>query len=290
LDDLIGDNVKFEHAYFESEPGVFLHYAASGPLNAPVMVFLHGFPEFWFTWSHLLKDFSKTHRCYALDQRGYNISSKPANLADYAGAKLVGDVERFVKFVVGGEKKPCIIVAHDWGAAVAWQVAHACNVCTKLIILDMPHVSTFQKALQTSTSQKRRSMYILYFQLPFLADALLSDPAKGVVGTIVTSLSPSHRAAFCRAAAQPGAMTAALNYYRAAFGLPSAKWIRKTIDVPVLQIMGANSTPFDLKSVNLDIGKYVKQLKQVSLQDSGHWIQHDRPQEVIKLIRDFLAA
>lgn len=112
LDPIVG--VPIEHSYFETEPNVFLHFAACGDKNKPVMLFLHGFPEFWLTWVHLLKEFSKTHRCIALDQRGYNISSKPANLTEYCNRVLVADVERFAKHLVG-ENGKLILVAHDWG-------------------------------------------------------------------------------------------------------------------------------------------------------------------------------
>jgi len=289
-DDLIGGGVVFEHAYFESEPGVFLHYAVCGKKDAPPMLFLHGFPEFWFTWSHLLKEFASTHRCYALDQRGYNISSKPPALTDYSGAKLVGDVERFAHAVVLGGRKEgkCVLVAHDWGAAVAWQVAHCCSFISSLVILDMPHPVLFQKALATSTSQKRRSMYILYFQLPFLADALFANVDKRVAGKLITSLTPPHVDAFCRAAQQPGAMTGALNWYRAAFGMQQPKWQRKKIDVPVLLVMGADTTPFDLKTVNVGLDKYVSNIKLISVPKASHWVQHDQPAEVIKHMRAFL--
>jgi len=287
LDDLVGAAAAMEHAYFETEPGVYLHYVACGKKDAPPMVFLHGFPGFWFTWSHLLKEFSKTHRCYALDQRGYNISSKPGTLEDYQGVKLVGDVERFVHSLIGTDRK-CVLVAHDWGAAVAWQVAHCTNVVKELVILDMPHPTIFQKALATSTTQKRRSMYILMFQVPYFADALFADPQKRTVAKLMTSLSSSHADAFCRAIQQPGASTGALNWYRAAFGMRAAKWVRKVIDVPVLQMMGANTTPFDLKSVNTGLEKYVSNLKQISIAGASHWVQHDKPAEVIKEMRAFL--
>lgn len=171
LDALVG--VPITHGYFESEPGVHLHYAACGDVGAPVMLFLHGFPEFWFTWLHLLKPFSKTHRCYALDQRGYNISSKPAALPEYANAKLVDDVARFAQFALAQNKQTtCVLVAHDWGGAVAWSVAHSCDFVAKLVMLDMPHPKLFKQALLSSVSQKRRSMYILFFQLPYFADQL----------------------------------------------------------------------------------------------------------------------
>jgi len=287
LDSLIDAATPIEHDYFETEPGVFLHYVACGKKDAPPMIFLHGFPEFYFTWSHLLKEFSKTHRCYAIDQRGYNISSKPETLADYAGEKLVGDIERFASSVLGKSGK-CVLVAHDWGAAVAFQIAHCCNFVRELVILDMPHPVLFQKALLSSTSQKRRSMYILYFQLPYLPEALFSDPSKRTVAKLMPSLSPAHADAFCRAAEQPGAMTGALNWYRAAFGMRTARWVRKQIDVPVLQMMGAATTPFDLKAVNVGLEKYVSNLKQVTIANASHWVQHDQPAEVIKQMRVFL--
>lgn len=161
----------------------------------------------------MLKEFSKTHRCYALDQRGYNISSKPAKLSDYTSENLVRDVNSFARHVLGAQRS-CVLVAHDWGGAVAWNIAHCCDWVSKLVMLDMPHPMTFKKAILTSTSQKRRSLYILFFQLPFLPDSFMSDPAAGRVGKIITGLAPQLRDAFLRAAQQPGAMTAALNWCR----------------------------------------------------------------------------
>jgi pimeloyl-ACP methyl ester carboxylesterase len=283
-----------EHEFVAVESDVHLHVVHAGDKKKPLMLFLHGFPEFYFSWRHLLREFSKDFHCVAVDQRGYSISSKPRKFTDYCIKNLVTDVETLVGKLGYAD---CVLVAHDWGGNVAWHVAHATNVVNRLVMFNMPHPSIFVKALRASSIQRKLSLYILFFQLPFTPDAALArGNGRGVANLILSDLKTAKREtrdadAFARAANQPGAVTAALNWYRAALNSsPARKWLRKQIEVPVLYVNGmddvAFDSPFMLKKEGFD--KYCANVKIVPLSNCSHWTANDRPDKCIEEMRKWL--
>ena len=144
--------------------GVCLHAVAAGPHDGPLVILLHGFPEFWYSWHKQIEPLANAgFRVVAPDQRGYNVSSKPTEIADYAVGNLVADVIAIAD-QLGREK--FFLAGHDWGAAVAWATAlqHPQRV-KKLAILNVPHPAVFQRTLRHNPRQMLRSWYMAFFQI-----------------------------------------------------------------------------------------------------------------------------
>lgn len=281
-----------EHEFVEVQRDIHLHVVHVGDRKKPLMLFLHGFPEFYFTWRNLLREFSRDYHCVAVDQRGYNVSSKPRRYTDYSVEQLVTDVESLVGKLGYAN---CVLVAHDWGGNIAWHVAHATNVVSRLVMFNMPHPSIFTKALRTSADQQKRSLYMLFFNLPhFPEQTLTRRNGQAVSKLILTQLKTAKGEtrdgdAFAHAAVQPGAMSAALNWYRAALGLGKArKWLRKQIEVPVLLVFGMDDVAFDATICLEGYEKYTKNFQLVRLPNCSHWTANDRPDKCIEAMRKFL--
>ena len=206
------------HGYAELDT-VRLHYVEAGA--GPLVVLLHGFPEFWFAWRDQIDALAAAgFRVVAPDMRGYNLSSKPAGVASYALPLLTADVRDLIAERGGGEDG-ARLVGHDWGGLVAWATAanHPASI-TRLAILNMPHPQRMLEGLRTAR-QLRKSWYILGFQLPWLPERLLRlrrfealrrplehDARAG-------AFSPADIDRYVEAWSQPGALTAMLGYYRA---------------------------------------------------------------------------
>ena len=203
------------HEYAEVN-GMRLHYAKAG--SGPLMVFLHGFPEFWYEWKNQLAEFSRDHTVVAPDLRGYNLSSKPADVSAYQIPNLVEDVRALTAELMkasGGSK--FTLVAHDWGGVVAWVFAalHP-DMLDRLVILNAPHPTLFGRELLTNPEQQKASGYMLMFRSAE-AEALLSEDSYAWLKRAVLGdkASADDTAAYVAAWSQPGALTGGLNYYRA---------------------------------------------------------------------------
>src|SRR5580698_4478573 len=243
---------KLKYDYAEVY-GVRLHYVSAG--KGPLIIFLHGFPEFWYEWKDQLPEFAKDHRAVAPDMRGYNLSAKPADVDAYQMKHLVEDVRALAEHL--GYKK-FILVGHDWGGGVAWSfaIAHP-EYLEKLVIVNCPHPAILARELASNPAQQKASQYMMLFRSPqaeqtlsannyaWLVDAVLGDGLKTGV------FSEADKQAYIAAWSQPGALTGGLNYYRAAnlgppapgattsegpaFGLDAASLIVK---VPTLRDLG----------------------------------------------------
>src|SRR5919108_2249250 len=156
---------------FISTNGVKLHVVQAGSLDGKLLIFLHGFPEFWFGWRHQIDFFAQQgFRVWVPDQRGYNLSDKPKGLDAYNIDQLAGDV---VGLIDAANVKKAYIVGHDWGASVAWWTAITYpERVERLVILNVPHPVVMRKKLQSSFAQLRKSWYIFFFQLSWLPEAL----------------------------------------------------------------------------------------------------------------------
>jgi pimeloyl-ACP methyl ester carboxylesterase len=159
-------NFEYEELFFEND-GIRLHAVAAGPKLGPVVVLLHGFPEFWYSWHNQIGPLAAAgFRVVALDQRGYNLSSKPPAVSDYAVPLLARDVLAIAD-QLGCER--FYVAGHDWGAAVAWAVAlRYPQRLHKLAIVNVPHPAAMMHTLRTNPRQWLRSWYVLFFQLPWL--------------------------------------------------------------------------------------------------------------------------
>ncbi|MGL4651864.1 MAG: alpha/beta fold hydrolase [Caldilineaceae bacterium] len=271
--------------------GVALHVAQAGPTDGPLVLLLHGFPTFWYDWRHQIPALvAAGYRVWAPDQRGYNISDKPKSVRSYNLNTLADDVAGLID-AAGVEK--ATVIGHDWGAGVAWWMAqrHPQRL-HRVAILNVPHPSLLLRKIFTSLKQASRSTYAVYFQLPWLPEASmaagnwsgLSDSVRRTAlrGTFGDEEMEHYRTAWN----QPGAMTAMLNWYRAAARyLPEVQ--ARRIRVPVMVIWGNRDFALerDLAQESLalcDDGRLFW------VQEATHWVHLDVPGVVNRLLLDFL--
>ena len=175
---------KVTHGYADSN-GVKIHYASLG--QGPLIVMIHGFPDFWYTWRDQMEALSDKFQCVAIDQRGYNLSDKPKGVENYGMSLLAGDVIAVIH-ALGNEK--AIIVGHDWGGVVAWQVAlNAPQVTEKLIILNLPHPRGLLRELANNPAQQKASAYARKFQKPEATPTRSSSHSARKIPTCVRNIS-----------------------------------------------------------------------------------------------------
>ena len=278
--------------HFDAEVnGIRLHVAATG--SGDPVVLLHGFPEFWYSWrKHLPTLGAAGFRALAPDLRGYNLSERPDTLRSYRGRELTADIEQLIERYASG--RACL-VGHDWGGVIAWRVAALRpDLVRKLVILNAPHPAAYQRALRTHPMQWLRSLYVMAFQVPWVAERLLS---LGNFWLLEKTLQrqPSNRSAFTvediarykEAFRSPGGVTARLNYYRAALRYPNDLWGEpQRVNVPTLVIWG-DRDPYLGKHLTADLHRWVADVRVEHLPDVSHWVQNDAPEAVNRLLIDF---
>jgi epoxide hydrolase 4 len=283
--------VDVEHLFLKTND-IWLHTAAAGPLDGPLIVFLHGFPEFWYAWAAQIDYLARQgFRVLAPDQRGYNLSDHPRGVSAYSLDMLAGDIAGLIE-AAGREK--AIIVGHDWGGAVAWWLAKKCPArVEKLVILNAPHWLAMQDDLQTNPNQWLHSSYIGYFQIPWLPERLFSlgnwAPVAGSLKKTSRpgTFTPSDLRLYRQAWAQPGAFTAMLNWYRAILRFRPRFPENPYINAPTLIIWGEQD-PFlgkELARMSLEM---CQQGRLVMFRAATHWIQHEEPNQVNEFIRAFV--
>ena len=274
---------------------VRLHYVEAG--EGPLVVLLHGFPEFWYGWRHQLPALAAAgYRAVAPDMRGYNLSDKPPGVRAYDIEHLTGDVAELIRAC---DAERAAVVGHDWGGIVAWQVAMRYPALVeRLIILNAPHPSAMGRML-VNPLQWLRSSYVLFFQLPWLPEATIQANDFAALRWLFRT-DPVRRGAFgdqdieryVEAFRQPGALTGALNYYRAALRrIPplAADDALRPIEQPVLVIWGQQDRALGPELAEPD-RRWVPNLRLERLPDASHWVQHDRPERVNALLLDHLAG
>ena len=282
--------------------GVQLHYVRAG--RGPLMLFLHGFPEFWYAWKDQLPEFARDHLVVAPDMRGYNLSSCPPALEAYRIEHLVEDVRALAAHLGHGR---FTLIGHDWGGGVAWAFALAHpELLERLVIVNMAHPVIFRRELAENPVQQKASAYITWFRRPGSAERLLENGCARLVRmTLADGLergifTEEDRQRYLEAWTRPGAIDAGLNYYRAAaLGPPTPEEpvvaARMTVDpahavvtVPTLVIWGEQDPA--LPTGNLEgLERYVPKLRLRRVADGSHWVVHEQPALVNDCIRDFLA-
>jgi pimeloyl-ACP methyl ester carboxylesterase len=291
--------VNLQHHYVDFDD-VRLHYVDAG--DGPLILFIHGFPEFWYAWQHQLEAFSRDHHAVALDMRGHNLSGKPADTKAYRLKHLVADLRRLIDHLGG---QPCIVVAHDWGGAAAWNLAaeHA-EYIEKLVIINSPHPVMFARELRDSPAQQDASRYMLWLRKAGAAEKLLENDCARLAAMFTQStadprwLTPELLERYREAWTQPGALDASLNFYRASPlhpatpEEPGASGIHLkpedfTVRVPTLVIWGERDTAL-LPSLLDGLGTMVPRLTLKRISDASHWVVHERPEKVNLLIREFV--
>jgi len=297
-----GSTPSLSHEFAEVN-GQRLHYAKIG--RGPLILFLHGFPEFWYEWKSQLADFSRDHTAVAPDLRGYNLSSKPDEVSAYTVPNIVADVHALATTLLkstGGTT--FTLVAHDWGGVIAWvYAAQHPEMLDKLVILNAPHPTIFSRELRENPAQQQASQYMLMFRSQE-AEALLSENdfdwlKRAVLGK---NPSPADEDAYVEAWSQPGALTGGLNYYRASgVGPPASPAAASAppaspataapplmIRVPTLVIWGEKDTALLTGNLN-GLDQYVPKLTVKRIPDGTHWIARENPADVNRLIHEFLA-
>jgi pimeloyl-ACP methyl ester carboxylesterase len=275
---------------------VRLHWVEQG--SGPLVVLLHGFPEFWWGWHRQIPPLAAAgFRVVAPDLRGYNLSGKPRGAASYRAGIVAQDVVSLIRHL--GEAR-AHVAGHDWGGVIAWRVAlrHP-DLVDRLVIANAPHPAIFSREMKRPR-QFLRSWYAMFFQLPLLPEAVIRANGYAVLERIFRD-GPARPGAFSEddirryreAASRPGALTAMLNYYRTftrSLGRRpgSDDGARDGIITrPALVIWGERDTALNLH--NLDgLERYVPDLRIERLPDASHWVLADEPERVTELMIDFL--
>ena len=306
--------MALEHRVVETN-GIRLHCAVDGA--GPLVLFLHGFPECWYSWRHQLAALAPHFRVMAPDLRGYNESDKPAGVKAYAMPELVADV---AGLIAAEGRNEAIIVAHDWGGGIAWNFAMERPEMTKrLVVMNCPHVAIFQQHLRNNPQQLAKSWYMFFFQIPWLPETLLGANrawaiANGVrQSTIQRGAITEHDLRVLReAASRPGALRSALNYYRAAFRSDDAvagmapivrrffygdrpvapprerleDWPK--ITAPTMLVWGEQDVALR-KELTYGMEPLFTAPPRIEyVPDSGHFVQQEKPELVNALLLDFL--
>ena len=272
--------------------GIHLHIAEAGSPDAPLVLLLHGFPEFWYSWrNQILPLAERGFHVVAPDLRGYNLSDKPEGVASYDLDQLAADVAGLADHF---GRETCAVAGHDWGAAVAWWLASSQpQRVERLAILNAPHPAVWLDAIRNDPVQKRKSSYVRIFQMPVVPELLLrmggyKALAKGFRdSTRPDAFTAADLTRYREAWAQPGALTATVNYYRSVWKKPVRAPVEYRITSPTLIIWGkrdAYAMPALAEaSCRLCSDCHIEYLDQAT-----HWVQHDEPERVTALLADFL--
>ena len=276
--------------------GIALHVVLAGPASGKPLIFLHGFPEFWFAWRLQIDHFvSLGYRVIIPDQRGYNLSDKPLGIASYSIDLLARDVVGVLDTVTDAK---AFVVGHDWGAGVAWYLAARYSErVSRAAMLSVPHPRIFIKNLVMNPAQLRRSWYILFFQLPWLPEFILRRRDWALLVGALRNTSPSgvfsdsDLEQYKTSWARKGALTAMLNWYRAALLCPSKFALdseASRVKVPALLIWGKNDQ-FAGEAMATESLQYCDNGHLEILETATHWVQHEDPAQVNTLLSQFFA-
>ena len=273
--------------------GVRLHVAEAGPIGGPLVLLLHGFPEFWYGWRHQIGPLAEAgFRVLAPDQRGYNLSDKPRRVADYDLDRLADDV---IGLIEATGRDRATVVGHDWGGVVAWWTAirHPDRL-DRLVVLNAPHPGAFTRQIVRHPSQWLKSWYILAFQVPWLPEYLfgrrdgraLVDALRdsGRPGTFPDEAIALYREAWSR----PDALWAMIHWYRAMVRRRPLSSSGGRIRAPTLLIWGARDRFLERWMAASSL-KSCDQGRLEIIDEATHWVQHEEPERVNRLLLDFLA-
>ncbi len=273
-------DAEVTHHYADND-GVKIHYVMAGD-SGPLVVMIHGFPDFWYSWNEQIKALQSTHRVVAIDQRGYNRSDKPKGLDNYAMPKLVSDVAAVIRDI--GEKK-AVIVGHDWGGMVAWTFAMTNPEMTeRLAVLNLPHPKGLNRELANNPDQQRNSQYARAFQLPGAHKLLTAERLAGWVK------GEAKRAKYIEAMKRSD-FEAMLNYYKRNY--PRPPYEEDTSDpvrlkMPVLLIHGLDDKALLHGALNRTWEWLDGDLTLVTVPGAGHFVHHDKPALVSRTLKMWL--
>lgn len=270
---------------YAANSGVKIHYVLEG--KGPLVVLIHGFPDYWATWKPLMAELNKAgYRTAALDTRGYNLSDKPQGVAAYAMPNLIGDVAAVI--AAEGEKD-ATIVGHDWGAAIAWRTTFfRPDLVNKLVIMSVPHPTGMAREMATNADQQKNSQYARNFQQEGSEKNLT---AEGLAGWVKDpAAKPGYVEAFKRSD-----FAAMMNYYRANYPRGVGETAAPPpapprIKVPVLVIHGMKDTALNAAGHSGTWNHVDADTTVVMFPQAAHFVQHDAAAQVNRTIRDWLDA
>jgi pimeloyl-ACP methyl ester carboxylesterase len=277
--------------YIETN-GIRLHVLQDGPKDGPLVILLHGFPEFSYGWRHQIPFLASAgYQVWAPDQRGYNLSDKPDGIASYSIHELAADV---VGLIDASGRKQVFLIGHDWGAAVAWSVANKYpERLLKMVILNVPHPSVMIKFLRRSFAQLRKSWYMFFFQLPWLPENLSRFRNWNAITKVLTkssrpgTFSQTDLEMYRQAWAQPKAFRSMINWYRSMLQKPPEPPVSPRITVPTLLIWGAQDQALgrEMAQPSIDL---CDDGRLIFIEEATHWVQHEEAERVNQLIHAFL--
>ncbi len=285
--------MSLEHHQIELE-GIRLHIVEDGPTEGQAILFLHGFPEFWYSWRHQLSFFADAgYRVIAPDQRGYNLSDKPRGIGAYRIDTLAGDTVALLD-ALGIQQ--AFLVGHDWGGSVAWwAAATAPERFPRLAILNVPHPLVMRRFLKSDKTQRRRSWYIFFFQLPWLPEFWyrrrnFEIGVRSLRGTARPgTFSDDDLKAYRQAWGQPGALRAMIHWYRAALRRRPRPPGSMRISQPTLVLWGLRDRFLSQRMIAPSL-ELCDNARLHELPDASHWVQHEEPGEVNRALAEFLAV
>jgi epoxide hydrolase 4 len=269
---------------------VRLHYVEAG--DGPLVVLLHGFPEFWFSWRLQIAPLAAAgFRVVAPDLRGYNLSSRPAGVAAYSAAKLAGDIRGLIQ-KLGAES--ALLVGHDWGGTVAWTTAmNHPEVVERLAILNAAHPRRLNQGLR-HPNQLRKLWYFFFFQLPALPERIVRARHwrffRRYQRDARPPYTPEDTERYVESWSQPGAPAAIINYYRAAVRDSKQTQAQlRPISAPTLIIWGQRDRYLGPKLAEPDRDDVPGLDRVERLPGASHWVHHDEAERVTQLLSDFFA-
>lgn len=284
--------------------GLTLHVVEAGDRNAKLVVLLHGFPDCWHSWHGVIPELvKKGYFVVAPDMRGYNLSDKPKNVKDFYMPELVSDVKELIESY---NKKSAIVVAHDWGGIVAWELAarHP-EVLEKLIILNAPHTKAYEREAKRNVAQLLSSWYILFFQIPFLAQNVITYNPHNAVKTFFKTINPNalsndDKEVLACSYAQEGSVSSMINYYKGLVRNTLTKLLKKRsgpkktdgdrrpgkIQVPTLVLWGQNDVA--LQPGCAMCSEWVEKVQVTYIPKCSHWVPYEVPEIVSREILKFI--
>jgi len=272
--------------------GITLHGIEAGPEDGPLVILLHGFPEYWWGWRYQIGPLADAgFRVVAPDQRGYNLSDKPDGRRAYGLDTLAADI---VGLADALGRRTFTLVGHDWGGLAAWWTAsrHRDRV-ERLVVLNAPHPNVAGAYMRSHPSQMVRSLYVGFFQLPFVPETMLSaNRYRSLKDALLRTSRPGtfsdeDIAAYEKTWSQPGALTAMLNWYRALPFKPDMK--DATVRPPILVIWGSKDRFLEKGLAEASLALCEKGSIRW-IETATHWVQHEEPEAVNAALLDFLKA
>ena len=273
--------------------GIRLHTRQAGPDDGPLVIVLHGFPEFWEGWHRQIEPLAAAgYRVIVPDQRGYNRSDKPDGVASYHIAELAADV---IGLIDDAGRETAAVAGHDWGAAVAWWLALSYPArINSLTTVNVPHPTVMEDTLLSSLSQLRKSWYMFAFQLPVLPETIATaNDCRALQRGLTESSRPGTFSAtdlkrYREAWTQPGAVTAMINWYRA-MGRYRPRPPQQQVSVPTL-VMWGQQDEFLEPSMAEESLAYCDDAELVTFPSATHWVLHERPEETAEELLAHLDA